>query len=260
MAWNTLIAEAFRPYSERPTSKSGWASAILSMTGVSVKPTTIYTINESDSGFTAVNTSGRIGYIAYGSNANNTSFDIYFVGTCSTTSMGPFYFTLTGGSSRAADYGGYSSSIGRFGVWRVGSLHASSRDTTFKFDNFKFFALPNDANNGYESTESYTLSSALRNWANDEPELRYDGAEYTGCVDITAEFSVGSTITMGKNSVVANISSTNSSKFSGFGMRLTTLNGVELATGTSTINYNKVLPYSLESYFLDNELRRETNL
>lgn len=267
MAWYTLKAETFRPYSERPTSNSGWATAIANATGISVITTISYEVRVGTDVLTqqeevnCYNISSRIGYIAFGNNENNSSFDIYFVGTCPSSCQGPFYFNLGSGSSKAADYGGYNKTIGRYGVWKVGTLSASNRDTPFKLNDFNFFATPNDPNSGIESTDSYQTSGIVREWLATNPaQVQHDGAQYLGCVDITAEITIPNTVTMGKDAVTATVTTKNISMLKNPHLYLTTLNGIQLATNSSTISYNAVIPYTFEKYFNDNELRRTTKM
>lgn len=267
MAWYTLRAETLRPYSERPTSTSGWATAISNATGISVfNSGGVYEAVITENLFThedevtCYNISSRSGYIAFGSNENNTSFEIFFVATCPNTCMGPFLFSLGSGISRGADYGGYSNSIGRFGVWKVGTLSASSRAETFKLADFNCFALRNDPNAGLDSTDSYQTTGVMRTWLVANPStVRFDGAEYEGCVDITASITLpGNTVTMGKSVVAASATISNSNKLVSPKVYFTTFDGVTLASGTSSVSYNAVLPYTLEQYLTDAELRRTT--
>lgn len=247
-----LTARHFRPYSEYPSSSTAWRNLITSNTyGTFING---YVYQWAPDGSTNRNSGCIEGYICFGNNENNSSFDVFFVATTDTYGMGPFMFNLGSGTSKAAQWAGTSGGI-HYGVWKVGTISASSRNEAKTFNDFVLIALDNDPNNGYMSDESITISSALKN------EIQSDtvkGASYPGCYDVTISFSVASTVTMGKTTVQATASLAGG--YGGFD--LTVLSGVPLMSrgSTTSLSWNAVLPYTLESRYNDNELRRTTNL
>ena len=139
--WFTINARTFHPYSERPSTNSGWATLIKSASNASTAAnvsslikTNIYQLDYFED--TERNSGSTQGYIAFGNNESNTSFDVFFVATTDTYGMGPFMFNIGSGTSKAADFGGYSSGLGNFGVWKVGTIYASNRNTAVTFNDF----------------------------------------------------------------------------------------------------------------------------
>ena len=264
--WYTINARTFRPYSERPTTNSEWATFIKSATNLSSNTGSLYKTNIYQLDYfedSNRNSSSTQGYVAFGNNTNNTSFDVFFVATTDTYGMGPFYFNIDSGISKAAEFGGYNSGLGNFGVWKVGTIYASSRDTAVKFNDFCLVSIAPfyDADkyqkvDYWQSTDSISVPSALKERIQRWTE---NGGSYSGCCDITASATIASTVTMGKDNVVVNITA-NRTPASRFSMVLNTLSKVQLTTAYNIISWNTVLPYSLEQYFLDNELRKQTNI
>lgn len=254
MAYFNLYANHFRSYEERPNTATSWKNLISSNPYLTFYNGYIY--QWEPDGSTQRNSATTHGYICFGNNENNSSFDVFYVATTDTYGMGPFMFNMGSGTSKAADWAGTDSRIGHWGVWKVGTISASSRVEAKIFNDFVMIALRNDPNNGYMADDSITVSSALREAMQNDTKA---GAVYSGCYDITASATVASTVTMGKTAVTFDASITGSPTTKQ--LTLTTLDGVTLNTvnGTS-LSWNAVLPYTLEQYFMDNELRRQTNL
>lgn len=245
----SITGDAFHPYSEYPTTNSQWRDVIFS-SAPSLFSSNIYQYKENGDGYISERRSNSTkGYICYGNNENNSSFDVFFVATTDTYGMGPFYFRPGSRSSVAGIAAGTSNGT-HFGVWRIGTISAAERLEPKKFDDFLMVALDNDPDNGYMSNESITISQALSTYINNN-ETVTRGGEYTGCYDATVAITAPNTLVLGQTEFVVNAES-NFSNSNGF--VLTVFEALKIASFFT--NLTTVLPNSFEKYFLDNELRK----
>lgn len=254
MAYFNLYANHFRSYEERPSTSTAWKNLISSNPYFTFYKGYIY--QWKPDGSTQRNSATTHGYICFGNDQDNTAFDVFYVATTDIYGMGPFMFNIGSGTSKAADWAGTASGLGYWGVWKVGTISASSRAEAKTFNDFVMIALDNDPNNNYMASDSITVSSALKEAMQNDIKT---GAAYPGCYDITISATVASTVTMGKTAVIfdASVAGVPTTKQ----LTLTTLDEVVLSNVSSTsLSWNAVLPYTLEQYFMDNELRRQTNL
>lgn len=240
----TLDASTFHSYSERPTTSSGWTSAVSSY-GTS---RTIYRIDSDGSNGAE---SGKACYLIYGSNEKNTSFDIFYCATLNSSyAMGPFLFEQKSQTSMAATYGS-----SKTGIWKLGTISAGST-TAITLADFYIIALRNDADNGYTPTEKVTISDTIYNaMVNDIGTVQ--GGQFQGFVNATVSLKPGETATMGQTTVTASVSSTSTP--SGYSVSLQVL-GVKLTSANGTFEYSGTIPYTCEKYFLDAETRKTTTM
>lgn len=253
---------SFYSYSERPTTASKWASFITSPAsqqgaGGPIYQMTLYQLTWDGSSNRAG--SSYQGYVAFGNNTSNTSFDVFFVATTDMYGEGPFYFNSGSSTSKPADFGGKLSSGGYFGVWKIGTIYASSRNNPVSFSDFYLVAMKQSGQ--YLSTDTVTVSTALKNIIQSGGTYKETPPSYGGCLDITTSMTIPATVTMGTTSITANVSTVGAPVNGGLNMYMYVLSNVQLTTGTSSLSWNnKVLPYTLEQYFNDKELRRQTNI
>lgn len=195
-------------------------------------------------------TSARRNYVLV-PNETGSSISIYFC-AISSGNGGPRIFREGSKTSMAVEYSGYLGSSNWFGVWKIGTLSASDRNTSVTFQKFHFVAGVSGSEYNVDTAEQITIPQS---YADHLPGLHTP--TYPGCIDISLTQTIANkTLVLGQDSITVSGSSTNSSWVNGITFTSKMINKKNndakiISQAGTSINYSSVLPHSLEEIFIE---------